>query len=474
MAHYKTWQEECAPRMLFRGDGPVGFCVLWNLIGSVTERMPSEFGQLGVVGNLRTPLGVSWLLRGLWQMPQIRKLVIWGSDLTGSGQALLRLWQEGVQSGHKVPEFGWQIDELIPAEAIDELRSGVELVDCRKWDLADAVGELNWQGEGREREKRDFPPVPVPDLHFWPSRGSMIHIEAPDPPHGWLGALQALMHCGLPRDTRKGERLAHLFDLAVSFPVPESEELHQCFDFSAEDMERYVAQILSPERPQGVDYWYGERIQNWHGHNQLEEVVRRLKIAPDTKRATIAILEAPDLETLEDAPCFTSATFAIVEDRLHGSYVFRSHDIYEGWPFNIYAVLRLHREVARRLGCRLGRATFHSQNAQIYERHWERALQKLRAFGPSLERLLEFLKFRDDPAGNFVFVITEQKTVKCNYMNFRHDQILWEVEHRDPKVVVSWIVESIPWLTPQHVRYLGVEEEKLRRAIASGEEYIQG
>lgn len=474
MARYKTWEDECAPRLQFRERGPVAFCVLWNLIESVSERLPPELPQLGVIGNLRTPLGLSWLLRGLWQLPNVKKVVVWGSDLTGSGQALVQLWQEGVAAGHRVPDFGWQLDQLIPLEAIDELRHSVQIVDCRKRGLDDAVAELNWQGDGADRERKTFPPVLVPDLQFWPSRGTAIHIESSDPPNGWLGALQAVMHCGLPRETRKSEKLAHLFDLVVSFPVPELEELHPCFDFSVEDLERYAAQILSPVRPEGVDYWYGERMQNWHGRNQLEEVINRLQKAPDTKRATIAILEAPDLETLEDAPCFTSATFAIVEERLHGSYVFRSHDIYEGWPFNAYAVLRLHRKIAQRLSCRLGRATFHSQNAQIYERHWGRALEKLRTFGPALARPSEFLKFRTDPAGNFVFTITAQRTISCAYMNFQHDQILWEVEHRDPKVVVAWIVESMPWLKPQHIRYLGVEEEKLCRALAGGEEYVQG
>jgi thymidylate synthase len=282
------------------------------------------------------------------------------------------------------------------------------------------------------------------------------------------------MHCGLPRGTRKGERLAHFFDIFVSFSVPTVEEVYDCFDFSANDLEKYVSQILSPIRPEGVDYWYGERMQDWRGHNQLEEVVERLKKASDTKRATLAILEAPDLSTLEDAPCFTSATFTIADDYLHGSYVFRSHDMYEGWPFNVYAILRLHRKVAESLGCNLGRATFHSQNTQVYERHWDRALEKLHSFGPSLERSSELIKFNTDPSGNFVFTITAQKTIRCAYMNFKHDQILWETEHRDPSVIIAWIIESLPWLRPQHIRYLGVEEEKLRRALKYGEEYIQG
>lgn len=472
---YKTWEEECLPRMEIRGDGPVALCVLWNLLESVSKKLPEQMPDLGVIGNLRTPLGISWFLRGLYQFPHIQKVVIWGSDLTASAEALLSLWSKGVADGHVVPGYGWALDELVSVDAIDLLRKDVQLVDLRHWSFENVVGELELR-EGRTsvRKKQDFPPVIVPDRTFFPSRGTTVHIEAPDVAQGWLGAISAVMRCGTPRATRKAEKIAHIFDVIISFPIPQEETIHPCFEFTSKDLEKYATQVLSSVRPDGVDYWYGERIQNWRGHNQLEEVIGRLKEAPDTKRATMAILEAPDLEELEDAPCFALATFSVREEKLDGSFVFRSHDMYSGWPFNIFAILRLHRLIANRLEYGYGRATFHSQNAQIYERSWDRALQKLRDFGPSLDRPAEFLKFVPDLAGDFVFTLTKEKIVKCTYMNPKHDQIIFEAEHRNPRTLISWVVANMPWLSPQHIRHLGVEEEKLRRALNQGEEYIQG
>lgn len=474
MSRFQTWEDECLPQIQIRGQGPVALCVLWNLKESVTRQLPPEVPYVGVVGNLRTPLGLSWLLRGLHQLPHIQKMVVWGSDLTRSGHALVRLWEEGVAQDHKVPDYGWPLDSLIPAEAIDALRESVQLVDCRGKRLADVVSELAWAGPIQPRQKQEFPPVPVPDLQFWPSRSSAIHIEAEDVPQAWLSALQVILHCGQPRPTRKDERIAHFFDFVVSFPVPEQEEIYPCFGLSPADIDIYANEVLSKKRPDGVDYWYGERMQDWREHNQLEEVINRLHEAADTKRATIALLDATDLETLEDAPCFISATFSVVDEKVYGSYVFRSHDMYEGWPKNIFAILRVHRLVAQRLGRRVGRATFHSQNAQIYERHWGAAHQKLEEFGASLDRPAEFLRFRPDPAGNFVFSITRDKTIRCAYMNTHNDQILWEKEHHDPQALVGWIAASMPWLNSQHIRYLGVQEEKLRRSLKTGEEYVQG
>ncbi len=474
MGRYKTWEDECLPRLVVHAqDGSVALCVLWNLVDQIIRRLPPEIPGLGVVGNLRTPLGISWFVRGLWQLPRIHKVVLWGSDLTNSGQALVRLWEEGVAQGHQVPGFGWQLDTLVPVDAIDELRRSVCLVDRRTQRLEDIVHELSAREPATPREIRSFPPVPVPDLQFWPSRASAIHIEAKDIAHAWLGVLQTIMHCGKPRATRKKERIAHFFDFMVSFPVPEVEEIHPCFDLTPADLEKYASQVLSPVRPPDVEYWYGERMQNWHEHNQLQEVIDRLKKAPDTKRATIAILEASDLSTLEDAPCFTTATFSIDEDhRLHASYVFRSHDMYGGWPSNVFAILRVHRYVAEQLGCDLGRATFHSQNAQIYERHWPQAQEKLTIFGPSLTRVSELLKFKQDPVGNFVFAITKERTVSGTYMS--GNDIVWEVEHREPYGLVAWIVASMPWLSGNHILYLGKQAERLHRALKEGGEYVQG
>lgn len=480
MSKPKTWEDECLPQLHFRNrSGAVALCIIWKFIKREERYFPSpgEAPELGVIGNLRTPLGISWFLRGLWQLPHITTVVVWGDDLTKSGEALLKLWEKGPTAEHQIPTFGWRIDPLIDAEAINELRQIVRLVDARtvkRDELRTFLAELRPQNVP-PRTQREFPPVPVPERSILPSSGMPIALVAKDPSDGWIQALQTVMRCGRVRVTRKGEKIAHSFCIHAAMPVPEEETIAPCFDFSPKDFETYYRSFTALVRTRGNDYGYGERMQNWRGRNQLEDLVARLKRTPDTKRGTVVLLEPLDLEELEDAPCLSLFTFSWDEDgKLSSSWVLRSHDIYGGWPANVLAALRLHRKIAKDLRAKLGIASFLSQNAQIYERDWKAAEEKLHEFGITPENAMQRIGFEADPAGNFVFtVLREERLVKVEMMNPTHDEVLWEATHHNPSALVRWIIATMPWLTDEHKRYLGAEEAKLRRTLETGEEYIQ-
>lgn len=484
---FRTWEDECLPRLVVLDRArPVALCVLWNLIEKLPEYASGlhEAPSLGVIGNLRTPIGIGWFLRGLWKFPNIRQIVLWGSDLTGSGDALVRLWSEGPDESHRVPGFEWRIDPLVPADAIDELRKTVHLVDLRHERHANRIlPHLTAEPRISRRTARDFPPIPIPERRILPNEPSSIFIRGADPGSAWLRILHHLLQYGRPRDTRKSESVSHCFNIHAVFPVPEEDTPEQWFGISQTDAERYLAEVLRPSPPTAldsaggevstVDYHYGQRIQAWRGHNQLQEVIARLTENPETKRASIAILETPDLEELEDAPCWSLITFAVVDGALYGSNVFRSHDMYGGWPNNTLAILHLHRTVARALNVGLGSIEVISQNAQIYSRHAAAAEEWIKRRNFTLVQASHQIAFRADPAGSFAFSVLPDRRVRAQLVSRRGDEMLWETEHANPSVLIRWIVESMV-LDPQHIRYLGAEEEKLNRALKTGEPYHQG
>ena len=479
MSKFKTWEDECLPRMVIRNqEGDIGLCVLWNLLDEVTPQLPQpeEFPRLSTAGNLRTPLGISWLLRGLGELPYVTTVVVWGSDLTRTGEALFTLWDEGAENGHRVPQFGWRLDPLVDRDSIDRFRREVNLVDARSVPLDDLAWFL------RELPRRDlvrrgviFPPVKLPERATFPSRGGFVQLFASDPADGWIQVQRLLTRCGSERQTRKGERLDHLFDVKVVMPVPVEEVIGPPFDFSPADFEAYYTDFISPDPPPpGIDYRYGQRMQNWRNHDQLEEVIARLRKSPDTKRATVVFLDPTDLEELEDAPCLALGTFCIQDGVLSSSWVIRSNDMYSGWPFNILSLLRVHRLVAEGVGVSpLGHASFLSQNAQIYEHHLPAVEENLAKWGSVPEDFGPEYCFDPDPAGNFIFEVVDGQ-VRMTMTNPEGDQVLVEMEHEDPSALIGWIVEAMPQLSRQHIRYLGAEQEKLRRTLEEGVSYIQG
>jgi len=486
---YRTWEDECLPRLVVLDPRrPVALCVLWNLIETLPKYAPGlhEAPALAVIGNLRTPLGIGWFLRGLWKF-NVSRVVIWGEDLTGTGDALLRLWREGPTDDHRIPGLGWKLDPLVPLDAINELRTLVTLVDLRDQRAAQSIlPALDAAGCEPRAATRELPPVPVPEPATLPSRPSTIFIRGVDPGDAWQRVLHYLTRYGKPRGTRKSESVLHHFSVHALFPVPAVDDPERWFGISPVDASRYVDEVLQTSSPTTLDqhgrpvaildYHYGERIQNWGGHNQLAEVVQRLRQSRETKRASISILQATDLELLEDAPCWSLITFAVIDDELHSSHVFRSHDMYGGWPNNVLAILTLHRRVATELGVGLGAVEVISQNAQVYSRHLSSIQEWLEGRKFSLAGSGRLTRYRPDPAGSFVFSVIEQderRGVRAQLLAPSGDAVLWEAESHSPSVLIRWIVESMI-LEPQHVRYLGTQEERLHRALKNGEPYRQG
>ncbi|MBI3964512.1 MAG: hypothetical protein HY329_02670, partial [Chloroflexi bacterium] len=240
-----TWESECRHTLRFLNpDGDLGICVLWNLLESVMEQLPEDAAgsRLYAVGNSRTPIGISWLLRGLLLNPQVRTLAIWGADLTKTGEALLQLWAEGPTPDHRVPVFNWKLDALISPELIDRLRSEVRLVDGRGRKLPEVVAELeNLPAPAPvQREPIELPPVVVPDRVTLPSRGSTVTVHAPDVGEGWLQAINAVLRLGEVRRSRKKETIAHTFHVTVELRVPaEPIAVPECFDVTPADFETY-------------------------------------------------------------------------------------------------------------------------------------------------------------------------------------------------------------------------------------------
>ncbi len=475
----KTWDDECLSKMTIRNtEGDVALCVLWNLLDSVVATLPSvELPRLSVIGNLRTPLGISWFLRGLGELPHITTVVVWGSDLTRTGEALFALWEKGITVEHRVPDFGWEIDPLINLASIERFRREVQLVDARRLSLSELFNLLsNLSSREFVRQKVVFPPVELPEQRrAFSSRGGFVQLFARDPTDGWIKVLQLVGKYGSERHTRKLEVVSHLMDIKVVMPVPREERIKAPFEFSASDFEVYYGEFISSDPPpDGIDYRYGHRLQNWRNHDQLREVIARLRESPDTKRGSVVLLDPTDLEELEDAPCIALGIFFIRDETLHSSWVIRSNDMYSGWPFNILALLRVHRLVATELEISAqGFASFLSQNAQIYEHHFPTLQRNLELWGKKPEDFGEGSFFEPDPAGNFVFAV-ESGEVHVTMTNTAGDRILWEMSHFDPSALIGWLVETMPHLDPQHVRYLGREEEKLWRALKEGVPYIQG
>jgi len=252
-------------------------------------------------------------------------------------------------------------------------------------------------------------------------------------------------------------------------------------DFHNDDVEvyfrRFMSASCSASQSERADYTHAGQLRDRPGFDenadglqpakQLERIVDSLKKSHDTRSGSMVLLGPSDQDTVDEAPGVVSVSFNIVDERLYGSYVLRCEDIHGVWPFDALSLVRLQRQVAERVGIPVGSATFIVHSAHVYERDWDAAQKTLDTW------FKRPLPLRTDPAGLFLFGLDEGRA-RGMLIDHQADAVLWEGEFDDPEEMSWYIVDVMPWLSPQHIRYIGQECASLMRALRTGEEYEQG
>ncbi|MEV6416782.1 thymidylate synthase [Kribbella sp. NPDC051718] len=114
---------------------------------------------------------------------------------------------------------------------------------------------------------------------------------------------------------------------------------------------------------------YGKLFREHAGVDQLQWLVRRLKLRPEAKSATIGF-HTPGDEVLS---CISLVDCKLRDGRLHLTAVFRSQNIFASQPGNACALRRIQTLIADELGVLPGALTLHVMSAHIYEGDWDAA-----------------------------------------------------------------------------------------------------
>jgi thymidylate synthase len=456
--------------------GDIGVCTLWTSPDRLAPHLDPR--RINIVGPLRTRTGLGWLLRGLYLHPSIRHLVLCGDDLSLTGEALLALWEEGVGADDALPRRGGKLYPEMEGDAVDRIRQYVKLWDWRgksPEDVGASIGDI--PPLRQEMEPRSFAPVDTPERIAFPSRKTTFPLFAEDLGDAWLQLLNLTLRCGTAKGTDAGDRLAEVLNAVVTVQLSGREDaLPPFFDFTTDELEACHRRFTLPPSPREADYTYAERLLAWPWSsrggepepvNQLEQTVERLKRRHDTRSGSLVLLGPTDLGRLDDAPCVVSVAFNIVDEQLYGTYVLRSEDVHNAWPLDALSLIRLQRDVAGRIGIPVAPATFIMHSAHVYEWDWDRAWK-------TLDRWFERpLPLQTDPSGLFLFGLDEGRA-RAMLITHEADAVLWEGEFASPEDLSWYIVDVMPWLSAQHIRYIGQECASMMRALQNGEDYVQG
>jgi thymidylate synthase len=456
---------------LTAGDlgAPVALCALWKDLSKVPLDDPAQ-ARLALVGNLYTPRGVSMLLRGLWRLPTVRHVVIWGPDTQRTGEALLRLWADGVSDGHLVNGTEVELDPALPREAIDHLRAHVELHDLRKERSLDAALELaaTFQAASPHAEPQTFPESEIPTPDTLPSLGSGFRVSAPRVADAWSRILDRALRYGVVKESEYSIPQRELLNLTavVSAEDPNAPHLPDYLPLSADDLARYTPSVAEGTPPDGLSYTYGHRLRGYFGVDQVEMMVEKLSAAPHTRRATAVLWDPRNDPALDTPPCLTQVVTNAVNGRLFLTYMARSQDVFGAWPQNTLAMRQVQAGIAGRLGLELGPITSLTVSAHLYAHDWPRAEEVVKR-REKAHRALAL-----DPQGN-ILIRVEDGQIVVELLDPTGQHILWHASGTDADALSHKVAALGLASLPAHYLYIGRELQRAEDALRCGEIFNQ-
>jgi thymidylate synthase len=476
-------------------EGVIGVVTLWSKPDYVMER----FRQAGVdLDPTTSPIavfgtlygnGLRELLRNLLYNPQIRVLLICGHDRSMSRRDLKSFFDNGLEPfpaffKYKSPDPKMKvapariigtnriIDDLVSREDFGQNKPEIiPFLDPKDENTLYEIKSFFDDQEFINRSKskrfaetdRTIIPLPEVEVPFFPSnpRGHMVVQVAPL--EAWVSLLHLITRFGRRVTLKKGERL-ELQNVKVVVEEPKSASREDLINvnFDPEKLDRYFQNFLVGELRPDEAYTYGNRLRSYFNLDAVEVLAERLQRDPEDRKAYFTLWDNNrDLTAKESRPCFVSVFFRKFEDKLTLTATFRTHNAMDAWLLNLYGLMALQQEVARRAGMAPGAITVFSHSISIDPKELDRALTVVGK---------RKWKMHLDPMGYF------RVTLDGGGIIVEHraeDVTLKEYRGRTAVSLQHQIARDVALSDINHAMYLGRQLAKAEMALKDGREFVQ-
>lgn len=476
---------------------PMAVTTLWTERQPLTKRM--DRNDFSAIGQCYSPLGMNHILRELLANPNIRNLAVWGRDGTDTGEYLSKFFNNGFNDDRTIPgvSSSIKIHEEIPKEELEALRENVKITDLRssiapdKYDQASqTISEISrslaknpWRNHGIR--------YPLGSVKTDTMPGEMTGYKAQGHSIGetWLDILDTILRFGKVKEIPGEDFKKDIpFLEAIVFGNEDhinmiNPEIFKNIPNFKEAVQRYVSQFTSGDAIPGSAYCYGQELfaHNSQGEiiDQIKYIVGKLSSNQHTGRAFASTWDVARHMKASESPCLVDVQFSTVNqgvsqdkyDLLLAAH-FKTHDMFNGWPPNVFGLRELHKHVLneliskfeeRGLDLSLGPLMTFSGSAHIYGAMIENAQKTLEEFPLEDNRNYSLSgRLNQDPRGSFKFTIEnngEREGIKINHY---HPQTGEEIESGffpTQRQAQRWIADK-RYSDPMHGIYLGGEISK--------------
>ncbi len=448
-------------------ESNVALCTLWSQRDIIAKMIDASL--YSIMGNLYSGGGINAIIRNILANPKIRFLVIYGADLSNSGEDVARFFEKGVKEG-KIIDSNIKI-ELELGDAYEEVRKNVILIDMRKKspdELKLKLAELNSKKLGIFGVPKVFPETKRVVSYIENEQTGFV-VTGKTIAAAWLQVLDLVMKFGMEKPTEYENKQKELLNI-LAVVDDKDKKLPDYIGFTDEDIRKYIPSILTPFKPAKISYTYGQRLftrEDQINMSQVEAALEKLKKNHNTRRAIAFTWRAEDHTLTESPPCLTQVYWIIQHNKLFQTVTFRSHDMYEGWPMNLYAVREMQELIAENLGVECGPLTCVSNSAHIYENRWEDAKEILQK-----HLKVDHVTFDCDKRGVF-HIGAEGDEMVVTHLTADGQKTGFEFRGRDVYLLLDEIIQSNLISRLDHAAYMGKELEKLWVCMKLNKPYVQ-
>ena len=455
-------------------DSETVITTLWTPTKKITDELDPD--SFCVAGQLYSKEGINFIIRNILAKPSIRHLIVCGTELSGSGKVLVDFFEKGISEEHEVigNDFA-KIHKEIPKEILDLVRKNIKIENLIGiQDINEIKKKIkNYKPIGKPfSESQIFPDAKKEEVKIFPTDQSVFKVRGRYIGNVWLQIIKKILKFGVENPTWYGGNVKELFNIAavVTEEDPMDPKMFPFMQVSKEDIEKYSANIMNGKKGDEV-YTYGERLWDYKGINQVEDVIIPYLKKYPTDRAAIAMMfDLANDHKAERAPCMTQVQATALGDELNLTAYFRSHAIFSGWVLNAFGLRTLQKHIADKLSKKMGTLTIFSNCSHIYDNEWQTAEGLVKKYGNKI-------KFEaTDPRGYFMISIENKDIVMkhCtpkgeHIQEFRQNGMEKEATVlMYQKLLLADAVSEI-----SHAFDLGAELQKAEMAIKNNLKYIQ-
>lgn len=420
--------------------GDVGIATLWTPTDTAMDflrrlgvDLEQESSRVAVVANLYGD-GLPQMIRNLLWNPQIRHLLVFGQDMSGSAAEIESLLTKGVEPAERMGQQRYRIvgtERYLDTQFDPALLAGqCSVARFGKPSLAETKDGITAFFAGLppvQPPLRDRVEAPLPSFkpNYFPSEPRGHVVVRRGPLDAWEEIVFRIMRFGIPSvasGTKKRLELQNL-KVVVTDPVPDADEHLRPYGFSLAEFAAYQQNLLNGELPETLAYSYGNRLRGYWRDGDggiidtLTVAAEKLRADPTSRGAYITLWDpsfdmvAPETQS---TPCLVTLFFRVFQDRLTLSATFRAHNTMSAWLKNLYGLMAVQRLVAELAGnLPLGAITVISHSISIDPGSTERfdlaqQIKDAKKDDLELDRASGKRELREDSNGYFTFTIDDE------------------------------------------------------------------